>query len=142
MPAETIFLPLLAQVGLSALVWAWMYYTRIREIRRRHIAVQDLAIHEQGKALLSRVALPAENFSNLFEMPVLFYVALLVVYVTQHVDTTYLVLATAFVVLRHAHSLIHVTYNRVMHRFGVYILSSLILWALWVRIGTQIIAGL
>jgi hypothetical protein len=39
------------------------------------------------------------------------------------------------------HSLIHVTYNRVMHRFRVFILSSFILLAIWVRLGWIIFQG-
>jgi hypothetical protein len=39
--------------------------------------------------------------------------------------------AWAYVALRSLHSLIHVTYNRVMHRFLVYVASTLLLFAMW-----------
>jgi hypothetical protein len=39
--------------------------------------------------------------------------------------------AWAYVALRCAHSYIHVTYNRVMHRFLVYATSTVLLFALW-----------
>jgi hypothetical protein len=56
-------------------------------------------------------------------------VALLVV--THGVSGTALALAWAFVALRALHSLIHVTYNRVVHRFAAYAASTLCVFALW-----------
>jgi len=42
-----------------------------------------------------------------------------------------LALAWSFVALRVLHSAIHCGYNRVMHRFLVYIAGACVLWALW-----------
>jgi hypothetical protein len=53
----------------------------------------------------------SDNFRNLFEVPVLFYV----------------------------HSFIHLTYNRVMHRFAVYVLSTVVLLVLWAALGIQVL---
>jgi len=44
-------------------------------------------------------------------------------------------LAWAYVGLRYIHSFIHITYNRVLHRFAVFVFSSVVLFALWVRLG-------
>ncbi len=137
---QLIFLPLFAQVLLTALIWCWMYYTRIREIRRANIEVQALAQAPHAQELLGRVSTPAENLINLFEIPVLFYVAVIVLYVTGTVSTLYLTLMSAFVALRYAHSLIHITYNRVIHRFLVYATSTTILWIIWALIATELIA--
>jgi hypothetical protein len=52
----------------------------------------------------------------------------------------FLALAWAFVVLRIVHSFIHCTYNRVMHRFTAYLLSSLVLWVIWVYLALQLLA--
>ena len=45
-------------------------------------------------------------------------------------DALLLSLAWSFVALRAVHSLIHCSYNRVMHRFVAYLLGGLCLWAL------------
>jgi hypothetical protein len=37
-----------------------------------------------------------------------------------------------YVGLRALHSLIHVSYNRVVHRFLVYVASTLLLFAMWI----------
>ena len=38
------------------------------------------------------------------------------------------------VAFRAIHSLVHCTYNRVMHRFSAYLVAALALWAMWVRL--------
>ena len=62
------------------------------------------------------VAIPNRNMMNLLELPVLFYVACLIYYVTDRVNGAALALAWTYVGLRIAHSAIHVTYNRVRDR--------------------------
>src|SRR3546814_3360104 len=71
------------------------------------------------------------SFRNLFELPVLFYLALTVAAVSGLVTTTTLVLAWLFVLLRVAHSAIQCSYNKVMHRFQVYFAGGVVLWLLW-----------
>jgi hypothetical protein len=69
---------------------------------------------------------------------VLFYVLCLALHVTASVTVPQLVLAWVFVALRVAHSLIHCTYNRVMHRFMVFVLGMLCLLAMWVLFAMQL----
>ncbi len=76
---------------------------------------------------------PANNLKNLFELPVLFYALVLLLLQTGQVDSVYTLCAFGFFVTRVVHSAIHCTYNRVMHRFSVYCISSLFLWAMVVR---------
>jgi len=68
---------------------------------------------------------------NLFEMPVLFYVACIVFYVTGKVDGIALTLAWLYVALRIAHSVVHLTYNNVLHRLAAFGASTFVLLALW-----------
>jgi len=56
-------------------------------------------------------------------------------------DSILVILAWAFVSARYVHSFIHITYNRVMHRFSVFIFSSFVLLAYWVRLGWIIFQG-
>lgn len=137
-----ILVPVLAQVLLTAVVWVWMYVARIREMISEGINAQALATTQQARQRLQQSVSPAENFGNLFEIPVLFYVAVLILYSTGWADYFYLVLAVAFVLLRHIHSIIHITYNRVMHRFSIYVLSTLVLWAMWARLGVDMLQDL
>ncbi len=133
MPVNAILCPLLAMVGLVFAVWITMFVRRVGEMRRRRIDVERLATSAEITSLLDdRRA--ADNFRNLFEMPVLFYAGVLAAFATGAVDGVLVALAWAFVAFRAVHSLVHCTYNRVMHRFSAYLVAALALWAMWVRL--------
>jgi hypothetical protein len=117
-----------------------MYRKRFAVMRARSISPQSIALQSDAMNQLKSVAGPSDNFSNLFEVPVLFYVAVITLYVTGLVDGLCLLLASLFVALRYVHSFIHVTYNRVTHRFAAYAAATLVLWVLWALIGFRIIA--
>jgi hypothetical protein len=71
----------------------------------------------------------------------LFYVVCIVLYVTAGASTTTVVVAWAFVVLRIAHSLIHLTYNRVVHRLAAFTAANVALAVLWVTAGLHLTAA-
>lgn len=127
---NAIFWPLIAQVAIVALVAGRLYATRIAEMRARRIDPQAIATSRTAAGALQDIA-AADNFRNLFEVPVLFFAVCCALAITDTVTPAQLALAWVFVGLRAAHSFIHVTYNRVMHRFGVYIASTLCVLAMW-----------
>lgn len=122
-------LPVFAMVLLNLLVWLRLYQTRIGEMKRRRIHPQAVASSSQMATLEDTRA--ADNFRNLFELPVLFYAAMALIIVSRTESTVLLALAWLFVALRYLHSYIHCTYNRVKDRFSVYLFSGLALWAMW-----------
>lgn len=137
---HAIFLPALAMVALTFIVLGVMFKRRVAQMKRDRIHPQKVATSQQAAALYTDVA-PADNLRNLFEMPVLFYLALVVAAMTAQVTTPVLTLAWTFVVARALHSCIHCTYNKVMHRFRAYALSVFVLLALWCVLGYGLIAG-
>ena len=126
----TILQPALAMVLLTFLVWLRMYVTRVGQMKRERIHPQSVALSAQMAARVSD-SRASDNFRNLFELPVLFYLAVVVAALSGPVDNVTLALAWAFVALRAAHSIIHCGYNRVMHRFTVYLAGGVALWLLW-----------
>ncbi|MBS0359770.1 MAG: MAPEG family protein, partial [Proteobacteria bacterium] len=66
------------------------------------------------------------------ELPLLFYVASLMFFVTGKVDGLVLAVAWTYVALRVIHSAIHLTYNKVMHRLTPFAISNFVLMAYWV----------
>jgi hypothetical protein len=116
--------------ALTMVVWLHMYLRRIAQMKRERIHPQAVATSAQATAKLTDSA-AADNFRNLFELPVLFYLALVVAANTSQVTSLTLTLAWAFVALRIAHSAIHCTYNKVYHRFNAYVLGGTVLWILW-----------
>jgi hypothetical protein len=130
MDSDVIFQPAIAMVLLTFVVWWRMYVIRIAQMRRDRIHPQAVATSTQAAARLTD-SRAADNFRNLFELPVLFYLAVCVAALTGHVDATVLALSWLFVALRVLHSAIHCTYNKVMHRFLAYAAGGMVLWALW-----------
>jgi len=130
MASNAIYLPALAMALLTFIVWWRMYFLRIGQMKRERIHPQAVATSAQVTAKLTD-SRAADNFRNLFELPVLFYVALAVAQQAGLVSMPVLVLAWIFVALRVAHSGIQCTYNKVMHRFYVYLTGGMALWALW-----------
>jgi hypothetical protein len=78
------------------------------------------------------VSLANRNYTNLLELPLLFYVVCLMFYTTDRVEESALLLAWLYVGLRALHSAIHITYNNVNHRITVFALSNFALIWLWV----------
>lgn len=133
MPTNALHLTaaLLALVLLTFIVGARLLFTRVEEMRRKRIHPQAASNSLQMAARLENVQ-AADNFRNLFEVPVMFY-ALVSVALATHQTPGWLVMgAWAFVALRVAHSFIHCSYNKVMHRLAVFLASFALLVALWV----------
>jgi len=125
-----LFWPMVAMAGLTFLVWLRMFQTRVGEMKRRRIHPQSVAQSAQ-MAQMVEDSRAADNFRNLFELPVLFYAAMLLSLQAGIDSVAMQALAWAFVALRFLHSYIHCTYNRVMDRFKAYVLSGFVLWAIW-----------
>jgi hypothetical protein len=137
---ERMLGPVFAMVGLTFVVWVRLYAVRIPEMRRRRIHPQSVAtsITKAGKYEDVRAS---DNFVNLFEVPVLFYVAAFTTIALGLVTSLSLGLAWTYVGLRVLHSGIQCSYNKVMHRFTVYSLSCLVLLALWAWLTLHFLAG-
>jgi len=136
---KPLLIPLLAQVALSFIVMQTMYQKRVAEMKLKRIHPQRTKTRSKTHGVLTDSESAANNYANLFESPVLFYTAILLTLILMVQDNILVVLAWSYVASRYLHSFIHVTYNRVMHRFSVFIFSSFVLLAIWVRLGWIII---
>ena len=135
--SDPIWLPCAAMVGLTAAVWVKLYADRLGEMRAKRIDPQALA-SARATAQLERPQ-AAENFRNLFEVPVLFYVLCVALVLNGGSTPGFVMAAWGYVALRVVHSLIHVTYNRVTHRFVVYVASTLLLFGTWAAFVARIL---
>jgi hypothetical protein len=123
-------------VGVLA-VWTLLVYllvgiSRIRAVRRRRVSPKAF-LYGESPEVPPDVSLPNRNLMNLLEAPVLFYVVCICLYTTRHVNRGAVTLAWIYVGLRIAHSLIHLTTNRVPHRLLAFAASNFVLVALWIR---------
>ncbi len=75
----------------------------------------------------------ADNYNHLMEQPTIFYALAFTIVLAGHTDPLHIDLAWAYVGLRVVHSLIQNTINRVILRFTVFALSTVVLMAMAVR---------
>ena len=124
-------------VGLTALVWVKLYADRLGEMRAKRIDPQALSTARAAAGQLER-SQAADNFRNLFEVPVLFYVLCAALALTGSSTPGFVAAAWGYIGLRALHSLIHVTCNRVTHRFLAYVASTLLLFGMWIAFVARI----
>ena len=134
MAQSKILSPVLAMLCLAFVVWLWMFICRFRFIAAEKVDPQALSTPEQVYSTLPPYAAnPGYNFRNLFEVPVLFYVLCIYLYMMGGVDSTHVTCAWAFFGFRVLPTLIQCRYNNVNHRFGAYALSCIALWVMLAR---------
>lgn len=130
----SLTLPLLGMLTLTLLVWIYLFIQRLSYSIGHGIDAEELKSPDKVAANIPAEASTAShNFKNLLEVPVLFYVICLYLSMVGQVDSLYVNCAWTFLGLRTVHTIIHCSYNKVMHRFIVYFLSSLALWVMVVR---------
>ena len=127
---QNLALACAALAGLTFIVSGRMYYVRIGEMRSKRIHPQSVALSGQRDERLSDTR-ASDNYKNLFELPVLFYALCAVALGTQHVPSWLPIAAWAFVAARAVHSVIQCSYNKVMHRFYVFLAGLFILAVAW-----------
>jgi hypothetical protein len=134
-----VLYPMFALAAWTLLVLLLIPLARARSARRREIVIDDFKYGE-SPAVPGAVSIPNRNYMNLLELPMLFYVVCIVLYLTAGASTTAIALAWAYVLLRVVHSVIHLSYNRVVHRLAAFTASNVALVVLWVIAGTHLAA--
>ena len=132
---NALLYPLLLQVALSFCVLFVLFARRVSEFKRLRIHPDTVPTRTQLHEALQSSAPASDNFQNQFELPVLFFVAVLLAITLLLRDPLLATLAWTFVALRFAHAVVHLTYNAVMHRFFFYLLAAFVLLMMWARLG-------
>ena len=129
MNQTAIFWPMLAHVLLVYIVYLVM-------LKRRHFAVKSgEARVGQYKVRSSEPASSvtvANNLINQFELPVLFHVLCLALFVTSGVNYLTLALMWLFILTRYAHAWVHLTSNSLLRRTPAFFLGAGILLIAWI----------
>lgn len=129
-----ILAPVMALVLWSFVMLGWLYAARIPAITKGRLVYDPNRPADEFHAQLpARVRWKGDNYIHIMEQPTVFYATALALAVAGAGDGLNVALAWAYVALRVVHSLIQVLINRVMVRFAVFTLSSLVLLALAIR---------
>ena len=126
--------PVVALVAWTALVWFWMYATRIPAIVAARMRLDpNVPRGEQMAQLPARVRWKADNYNHLMEQPTLFYAVALTLAMLGAGDALNVILAWLYVGLRVVHSLVQALINAIMIRFWLFMISSVVLLAMTIR---------
>lgn len=127
---HAILLPPTALAFLTGFAWLRLGSDRLGELRERRIHPQQIATSKQASEKLEKTQ-SADHFRNLFEMPVLFYSICGFLAITRLTTLLLLACAWGYVFLRACHSWIHLTNNKVIRRFQVFVASTIVLYVMW-----------
>jgi hypothetical protein len=131
-----ILQPVVALAAWTMVMWAWMYGTRIPAMNRLKVDPDSLARDPDvtlDKVLPPQVQWKAHNYNHLHEAPTVFYAVAIVLAIVGWGDGLNAWLGWAYVALRVLHSLVQAISNKIVVRFAVFVLSSLVLLALIVH---------
>lgn len=133
MTSNALIYPMFAMVLLTATVLVILFRSRVRAVGQGKLTTRYFRIY-QGETEPEETAKPARHFANLFEAPILFYVACLAATVTRDTGALVQALAWAYVAARAVHTTIHLGSNRLGRRIKAYFASWLVLMALWIQV--------
>ncbi len=139
MSIPAILLPLFVQVALTFGLLMWTGSRRLRAVRSREVDPRDVSMGE--KCWPAHAQQASNAFGNQFEVPVLFYLLVVLAIFTRKADLLFVVLSWLFVLTRFAHAAVYVTTNHDPHRFAAFLAGVLVLMVMWLVFAARILAG-
>lgn len=117
-----ILYPVFVQIFLTLFVGALTGFGRVRLVRSGQIHPSQIALDNRNWPDDLRKL--GNNYSNQFELPLLFYVLCIIAMLVNMADMITLLLAWLFVASRLVHAYIHTTNNRVPRRGLVFFFGA------------------
>jgi hypothetical protein len=123
-----IFWPMVAHFALVAAIYVLLGWRRRLPVTRDGAKIRQFKVRteEPGASVTA-----ANNLMNQFELPVLFHVVCLTLFVTNGVSFVAVLLAWVFVALRYFHAYIHVTSNNLRIRSLTFAVGFIVLVLMW-----------
>lgn len=130
MGATQVLAPLFVQVALTFILFLWMGRLRFQDVSSGAVQPADVVLGQPNWSTKTMQLMNA--FRNQFELPVLFYLVLVLALFTARAGFILVVLAWLFVTTRILHALIHVTTNNMRRRGFLYATGGFVLLAMWI----------
>ncbi len=139
MTLNSLLLPLLVQVALTFGLHLWMVRLRVGAVQRGEVRRADVALRQPGWP--PRATQIANSYHSQLELPLLFYVLIALLLITNTANYLLLVLAWIFVLSRLVHAFVHTTSNAQPQRFYTYALGVIVLLAMWIVFAVRVLSG-
>ena len=137
MTIQMVLLPVFVQVALTFALLFWMASVRTASIRRGETKMRDMALGQP--AWPARVTQISNCYHSQFQLPLLFYVLVILAWITRQADLIFVVMAWIFVLARIAHAYVHTTSNHVPTRFNVFAVGVIVLLIMWIIFAVRIL---
>jgi hypothetical protein len=134
-----VLAPVFVQIALTFLLLLWMGSLRLVALRAGAVRVRDVALGQP--AWPDRPTQVGRAFHNQFELPVLFYVLVVLALITRKADAVFVVLEWLFVLSRLVHAAVHTGSNSMLPRFVVFAFGAIVLIAAWIIVALSILAA-
>ena len=135
MNQTAIIWPMIAHVVLVYAVYILLGIRRVRAVRTGTVEVAQFRTRKQEP---DESITAHNNILNQFELPVLFHVVCLALYVTSGVNLVTVVLAWLFIVTRYVHAWVHVTINRLRYRSRLFRAGMVLVGVMWIWLALHI----
>ncbi len=121
--------PLFAMVLVTCAVALHLFRLRVTAVKAGKIRLSQFRLN--NGEIPESMAKAARNYTNLFEVPMLFYTAGAIAIALGIQVPVMIITAWIFVLARIAHSWIHLTGNNVIHRMRAYMLGNICVLVIW-----------
>lgn len=139
MTLQAVLAPLFVQVALTFGLLFWLAPLRVGALRRNEVAAREIALGE--KAWPPRLQKIANSLDNQFQLPVLFYVLVILAILARKTDLLFVIMSWLFVISRYVHALVHTGSNDVRVRGPIYGLGLIILVLMWIIFAVRVLLG-
>jgi hypothetical protein len=121
--------PLFAMVLVTFAVAVYLFRLRVKAVKSGEVRLSQFRLN--NGEIPESMAKAARNYTNLFEVPMLFYTAGAIAIALGIQVPAMIITAWIFVLARIAHSWIHLTSNNVIHRMRAYMLGNICVLVIW-----------
>ncbi len=136
---QLIFVPCLILILITFSVLIVMFTRRVKNIKSGEVPPAYFKTYTTDHRESVKTIQAQRNFTNLHESPPIFYTLCIITYLTGNVTELMIGLSWAFLALRIAHTIIHITTNKLRPRMLSFAGSWLVIVIMSVVLLTKII---
>ena len=137
MTIQMVLLPVFVQVALTFALLIWMASARTASVTRGETKLRDIALGQS--AWPAKPTQISNCYDSQFQIPLLFYVLVVLAWITKQADLIFVVMAWIFVLSRLVHAYIHTGSNHVPTRFRVFAVGMIVLLLMWIVFAVRIL---
>ena len=140
MSAAAILLPVFVQVALTFALLFSLGPKRIAAIKNGEVKLGEVALDQNTwPPALVQIG---NALNNQFQLPVLFYVLVILALFLRKADLLFVILSWVFVISRIVHAAVHATSNSMGRRFAAFVVGATVLLIMWVVFAIRILLAL